>query len=76
VYGAVARGRRTCLPVPVTRRLSLALSTSVANAEPGSSWLQYSMIEQLADDVRMTAESAQAEDAIDDYFAGIRGSRT
>jgi N-acetylmuramoyl-L-alanine amidase len=91
----------------------------VPRAEPDSAWLQYSKIEQLDDDVRMTAEPARTahlyvlgshsipsvllemgflsnrkdeallrkpahrrvlvraiEDAIDDYFAGIRASRT
>jgi N-acetylmuramoyl-L-alanine amidase len=100
-------------------RIAGALSTSVPRAEPDSAWLQYSMIEQLDDDVRMTAEPARTahlyvlgshsipsvllemgflsnrkdeallrkpahrrvlvraiEDAIDDYFAGIRASRT
>ena len=96
-----------------------ALSTTTPRPEPGSAWLQYSMIDQLNDDVRMVATPARTghlyvlgarsipsvllemgflsnrqdeallrrpahrhllvqaiKDAIDDYFAGIRRSRT
>jgi N-acetylmuramoyl-L-alanine amidase len=96
-----------------------ALSTPEPRAEPGSAWLQYSMIDQLDDEVRMVATPARTghlyvlasrdipsvllemgflsnrqdeallkqpshrhvlvqaiKDAIDDYFAGIRRSRT
>jgi N-acetylmuramoyl-L-alanine amidase len=100
-------------------RIAEALSTPTPRAEPGSAWLQYSMIDELNDDVRMVAAPARTahlyvlgsrdipsvllemgflsnrqdeallkrpghrnvlveamKDAIDDYFAGIRGSRT
>ena len=102
-------------------RIAQALAAPEPQPTPGSAWLQYSMIEQLADDVRMVATPARAAhlyvlgsrtlpsvllemgflsnrkdeallrqpahrrvlvraigDAIDDYFAAIRGpaSRT
>jgi N-acetylmuramoyl-L-alanine amidase len=102
-------------------RIARALAAPEPQPEPGSAWLQYSMIEQLADDVRMVATPARTahlyvlgsrtlpsvllemgflsnrkdeallgqpahrrvlvqavRDAIDDYFAAIRGpaSRT
>jgi N-acetylmuramoyl-L-alanine amidase len=118
----VSSGQKTTrLPASAGSAASIAgaLSTSVPHAEPDSAWLQYSMIEQLDDDVRMTEAPARAahlyvlgahsipsvllemgflsnrkdeallrkpahrrvlvraiEDAIDDYFAGIRASRT
>jgi N-acetylmuramoyl-L-alanine amidase len=100
-------------------QIAKALATPAPRAEPGSAWLQYSMIDQLNDDVRMVATPARTahlyvlaardipsvllemgflsnrqdeallkrrahrnvlvqamKDAIDDYFAGIRRSRT
>jgi N-acetylmuramoyl-L-alanine amidase len=118
----VSSGRKTThLPASAENasRIAGALSTAAPRPEPGSSWLQYSMIEQLDDDVRMTTDPARAahlyvlgahaipsvlvemgflsnrqdeallkqpahrrivvqaiKDAIDDYFAGIRNSRT
>jgi N-acetylmuramoyl-L-alanine amidase len=100
-------------------QIAAALSTPTPRAEPGSAWLQYSMIDELNDDVRMVATPARTahlyvlaardipsvllemgflsnrqdeallnrpghrnvlvkamKDAIDGYFAGIRGSRT
>jgi N-acetylmuramoyl-L-alanine amidase len=40
-------------------RIAHALSGSEPQREPGSAWLQYSMIEQLDDDVRMVAAPAR-----------------
>lgn len=100
-------------------QIAEALATPTPRAEPGSAWLQYSMIDQLNDDVRMVAMPARTahfyvlasrdipsvllemgflsnrqdeallkrpehrhvlveaiKDAIDSYFAGIRGPRT
>ena len=53
-----------------SRRIARALAAPEPQPEPGSAWLQYSMIEQLDDDVRMaTAPSRQA------HFY-VLGSRT
>jgi N-acetylmuramoyl-L-alanine amidase len=41
-------------------RIARALTARQPQPEPGSAWLQYSMIEQLADDVRMVATPARA----------------
>ncbi len=100
-------------------RIADALATTAPHQEPGSAWLQYSMIDQLDDDVRMVAAPARTghlyvlaardipsvllemgflsnrqdeallkrpahrhvlveaiKDAIDNYFSGIRRSRT
>jgi N-acetylmuramoyl-L-alanine amidase len=44
-----------------SRRIARALAAPEPQPEPGSAWLQYSMIEQLDDDVRMaTAPARQA----------------
>jgi N-acetylmuramoyl-L-alanine amidase len=40
-------------------RIARALAATEPQPEPGSAWLQYSMIEQLDDDVRMTAAPAR-----------------
>jgi N-acetylmuramoyl-L-alanine amidase len=40
-------------------RIARALAAPEPQPEPGSAWLQYSMIEQLADDVRMVATPAR-----------------
>jgi N-acetylmuramoyl-L-alanine amidase len=41
-------------------RIASALSGGAPQAEEGSAWLQYTMVEQLADDVRMAAAPARA----------------
>ena len=41
-------------------RIASALSAPQPPPEPGSAWLQYTMIEQLADDVRMVEAPARA----------------
>jgi N-acetylmuramoyl-L-alanine amidase len=41
-------------------RIANALSAPQTSPEPGSAWLQYTMIEQLADDVRMVVTPARA----------------
>ena len=51
-------------------RIASALSDEALRAEQGSVWFQYSMIEQLADDVRMTSAPARAA-----HFY-VLGSRT
>jgi N-acetylmuramoyl-L-alanine amidase len=42
-----------------SHEIARALAATAPVAVPGSGWLQYSMIEQLADDVRMTAAPAR-----------------
>lgn len=42
-----------------TGRIARALSEPGPQPEPGSAWLQYTMIEQLADDVRMVVAPAR-----------------
>ena len=42
-----------------SRRIASALAAPEPQPEPGSTWLQYSMIEQLDDDVRMVATPAR-----------------
>ena len=118
VYVSRGSGRTTQLPASKgnSGRIAQALAAPEPQPGPGSAWLQYSMIEQLADDVRMVATPARAarlyvlgsrtspsvllemgflsnrkdeallkqpahrhvlvravRDAIDDYFAAIRG---
>ena len=123
VYVSSGSSQTTHLPANKgnSGRIARALAAPEPQPGPGSAWLQYSMIEQLADDVRMVATPARAarlyvlgsrtlpsvllemgflsnrkdeallrqpaqrrvlvqavRDAIDDYFAAIRGpaSRT
>ena len=110
VYVSSGSSQTTHLPANKGNSGGIARALTVPEPQPGpgSAWLQYSMIEQLADDVRMVATPARAArlyssvlsnrkdeallrqpaqrrvlvqavcDAIDDYFAAIRGpaSRT
>ena len=123
VYVSSGSSQTTHLPANKGNSGGIARALTVPEPQPGpgSAWLQYSMIEQLADDVRMVAAPARAarlyvlgsrtlpsvllemgflsnrkdeallrqpaqrrvlvqavRDAIDDYFAEIRGpaSRT
>ena len=60
----VRSGSNPTAQLPANRgnsgRIALALSAPEPRLEPGSAWLQDSMIEQLADDVRMVATPARA----------------
>ena len=60
----VSSGSSSATKLPANRgssdRIARALSTPEPQPEPGSAWLQHSMIEQLADDVRMVPTPARA----------------